>query len=516
MSYKIMKNSHNDPLFQFIKVMTKTEKRSFKLFVSRNSSNEDIKFIALFDTLDGMDQYNQDKILKKLDISKEQLSNLKAHLYEQLLISCRLIGTKHTKSIELHEQIDFAKILYDKGFFRQSLKILDKAKKRAIESELFIVAIEIVEMEKNIEIQSNAKNANNRSDILSIQSNELTNIVENINALSNITVQLYGLHLKLGFARSKRDLYLLESIFMPKLKHINHKETTLEMLHLYHAQMWYTYIRYDFVSCYKFACKIISLYNKTSSLFESHYDICLKAISRKMESLYLLGSYERLKETLEEYEKGLSSLEINDNGKITALYILYINKVNIIFIRGSFTENISIITDIEKFIVKNQSRLGQHEITMLHYKIACIFFGVGNYDKCLLYLQKIISIRDVMIRRDILCFARILNLIASYESGRDMNLDAQIKNVYLYLIKMNDMYNVQKEMLTFLKRLHSITASEVRGEIKKLYETLKQYEGDSYEQRPFLYMDILSWLQSKIEGKSFEKIIQEKFNNTLK
>lgn len=512
-----MKNSssHSDHLFQFIKVMTKAEKRSFKLFVSRSSSNDDIKFIALFDLLDSMDHYDQGKILQKLKISKDQLSNLKTHLYEQLLVSCRLIGVKHTRSIGLREQVDFAKILYDKGLYRQSLKILDRAKKRAIESELFIIAIEIVEMEKNIEIQSNTKDANSRADILSIQSNELTHIVENINALSSITVQLYGLHMKLGFARSERDLNLLESIFLAKIKEANHQETILEKLHLYHAQMWYTYIRYDFVSCYKFACKIISLYKTCSTLLESHYDIHLKALSMKMECLYLLGSYKRLTETLKNYQESLPTIEVNDNGKLAAQYLLYINKVNVIFICGSFTENIGIIKDIEQFLNKNQDRLGHYEITMLHYKIACIYFGVGNYDKCLLYLQKIIAVRDVMIRRDILCFARILNLIASYESARDSNLDLQIKNVYSYLIKMNDMYAVQKEMMAFLKRLHTITASEVRGEIKKLYETLKQYEGDSFEQRPFLYMDILSWLQSKIEGKSFEKIMQEKFNNRI-
>ncbi|MEG2759013.1 MAG: hypothetical protein RR908_03990, partial [Rikenellaceae bacterium] len=251
------------------------------------------------------------------------------------------------------------------------------------------------------------------------------------------------------------------------------------------------------------------------ALLEVHYDTYLKAISRKMECLYLLGSYERLVITLKEYEDNLSEVEINDNVKIAAQYLLYINKVNMIFIRGSFTENLSIINDIEHFITLNNSRLGHYEITMLHYKIACIYFGVGNYDKSLIYLQKIIALRDVVIRRDIHCFARILNLIASYESARDTNLDVQIRNVYTYLIKMNDMYAVQKEMMSFLKKLHTITASDVRGELKKLYETLKQYEGETYEQRPFLYMDILSWLESKIEGKSFERIIQDKFKNRI-
>ena len=39
---------------------------------------------------------------------------------------------------------------------------------------------------------------------------------------------------------------------------------------------------------------------------------------------------------------------------------------------------------------------------------------------------------------------------------------------------------------------------------------LKQYEDDPYERRAFLYLDILSWLESKIENRSVSEIIREK------
>lgn len=507
-------NQKSDPLFQLIKVLSKAEKRNFRLYVTRQSSNTGALFVTLFDALDSMDAYDDAKILERTGIRREQLPNIKAHLYNQILVSNRLLNVKHSKSIELREQIDFAKILYDKGLFGQSLKILDKAKKAAIANELFIIAIEIVEMEKNIEILYNTKNANSRADYLSMQSNQLTAIIENINDLSNISIQLYGLYLKLGFVRSKRDVEILESVFLPRIKAKQSTCTTmLEKLHLYYTQMWYTYINYDFLGCYKFSSKIILLYRDNINLMDQYYDICLKAIARNMEALYLIGDYKRFIDRLETYERKLPEIvdNINENGKLTAYYTLYINKVNGIFISGSFSENIGVIDEIENFIKRSGDRLGQYEITMLHYKIACIYFGINNYEKCLFYLQKIIAVRDNVIRRDILCFARILNLIASYESGNDYNLDAQIKNVYTYLIKMNDMYAVQREVMAFLKKVRRVSAFEVKNELKSLYEKLKQYEGEPFEQRPFLYLDILSWLQSKIENKNIEQVIQEKF-----
>jgi hypothetical protein len=39
---------------------------------------------------------------------------------------------------------------------------------------------------------------------------------------------------------------------------------------------------------------------------------------------------------------------------------------------------------------------------------------------------------------------------------------------------------------------------------------LSQYKNDPFERRSFLYLDILTWLQSNIEGKSIPEIIQQR------
>ena len=39
---------------------------------------------------------------------------------------------------------------------------------------------------------------------------------------------------------------------------------------------------------------------------------------------------------------------------------------------------------------------------------------------------------------------------------------------------------------------------------------LKKFEDDPYEKRAFLYLDIISWLESKINNKPVADIIKEK------
>lgn len=80
-----MTNTHKDSLFVLIKSLSKSEKRQFKLYVGRLGVNVDAKFLGLFNILDKLKQYDEKAILTSGVVKKAQLSNLKAHLYKQIL-----------------------------------------------------------------------------------------------------------------------------------------------------------------------------------------------------------------------------------------------------------------------------------------------------------------------------------------------------------------------------------------------------------------------------------------------
>ena len=127
-----MPNRSTDALFQLVKSLEKSEKRNFKLYVKRNSSSENLKTIQLFDALDKMADYDEKIMLhKNKSIAKQQLSNLKAQLYKQILSSLRIIRDDHNIDIQLHELMDYARILYNKGLYLQSLRALDRLKEMA-------------------------------------------------------------------------------------------------------------------------------------------------------------------------------------------------------------------------------------------------------------------------------------------------------------------------------------------------------------------------------------------------
>ena len=114
-------------------------------------------------------------------------------------------------------------------------------------------------------------------------------------------------------------------------------------------------------------------------------------------------------------------------------------------------------------------------------------------------------------REDLMCFSRILNLVAHYEAGLDYHLDRLIRSTYRFLIKMNDLHEVQKEMIKFLRDLPKVYPSDIKAEFKKLRDRLKVYEEHPFERRAFLYLDIISWLESNYENRPVAEIVKEKF-----
>ena len=243
----------------------------------------------------------------------------------------------------------------------------------------------------------------------------------------------------------------------------------------------------------------------------------IKGYANLLDALFQLQYHTRFCEILQEVEELQNNKLIVNNLNINILVFkfLYISKINKHFMEGSFLEATKIIPLIEEKLVEFKGQIDPERILMFYYKFASIYFGAADYRKCIYYLNKIIYFKDLQLREDIHCFARILNLMAHFEDGQDYQLDYQIKSTFHFIGKMNDQQQVQKEIFNFLRKSGKITPDELKGQFIQLYERLSKLYENRYERRPFLYLDILSYLKSRIENRPVDEIVKEKFK-TLK
>lgn len=500
-------------LFILIKSLSKSEKRQFKIFAGRLAKNSESNFVALFNTIDKMDEYDESQILKNTSITKTQLSNSKANLYRQILVSLRLTPQQQTTQIQIREQLDFATILYNKGLYQQSLKVLEKAKNLALENNEFNIGFEIVEFEKIIETQYITRSMFSRADNLAVTAKQLsiTNVLAS--KLSNLSLQLYSFLLKNGYAKNEDDFQKTKRYFFYHLPQFTLKELGFrEKLYLYMAQLWYSFIIQDFKGSYKNASNWVRLFHEYPKMIVANPVFYLKGNNYLLESLYFLRYPSRFETVLTQFVNTLESKDfiLNDNTRILKFLYLRYNEINLHFLHGSFQDGIKKIPTIEEELTELRTKIDAHHIMVFYYKFACLHFGVDDFENCIVYLDKIVNNKELEMREDLLCYARILRLISHYELGRDEHIEELIRSTFKFLIKMNDMHRVQAEIIVFLRSLNSIYPSELKQAFKALHEKLKLLEDHPFEKRSFLYLDILSWLESKIDGKSIQAVVLEK------
>lgn len=510
-----MANHQKDSLFVLIKSLTKSEKRQFKIFASRLETSSNTKFIELFNILDKSEAYDERLILKNGIIKKVQLSNLKSYLYKQILVSIRLNIPSQNIRYQLREQIDFAVILYNKGLYKQSLKILDKTKHQAIENDEKYMAYEIVEFEKLIESQYITRSMQGRADELVIQAKELNYKNTISSKLSNLSLQLYGIMLKTGYVKSDEEYKYIDDYFKKHITKLDEKKFGFrEKYWYYNAKLWRSFLVQDFVACYKYSLKWATLFYENQSMIYLNPVFFLKGNHYLLESLFLLKHKSNFKKYLELLETTINDPQFPVNDNISSLSFLYLynNKLNFHILQGTFSECEYLIPEVLSKIKLHSEHLDEHHEMLFYYKIACVYFGNEKHNECIFYLEKIINNKNLYVREDLACFSRILSLIAHYESGKDANMENQLKSAYKFLIKMNDLHEVQKEMIRFLKNLNSIYPNDIKKEFIRMKNKFVELEKNTYEKRAFLYLDLISWLESKIENRKIGDIIREKAN----
>jgi hypothetical protein len=514
-----MSNRNSDILFQLVHSLEKAEKRHFKLYIKRSSAKEDLKIIQLFDAIDKLSEYDEQTLLKKLaGVTKSQLSNLKTHLYKELLASLRLLKSSESIDLQLHEQLDYARILYNKGLYLQSLKILERAKELALTYNQDSFLIQVISLEKKIETLHITRSMQDRPDRLTAEANEVNEKRQMITQLSNLALQMYSWYVKNGHARDEEDEKGVDQYFQSYLPANAEKLTGFyERLYLCQSYCWFAFIKQDFLTYYRYAQKWIDLFNEQPVMINVETGHYIKGMHNLLNACFDLRNYQKFEIALQMFEDFASSEIANqhDNFKVQTFMYLYTAKINQCFMLGTFKEGLGLVPLIEKKLHEYNLYLDRHRVLVFNYKIATLYFGSGDYGTSIDYLQRIIN-DNVDLRYDIQCYARLLHLMAHYELGNFELMESLTRSVYRFMSKMHNLTVVEEEMFKFIRNTFHVSRHRLKIEFEKFLQKTKQLEKNRFETRAFAYLDIISWVESKVFNKTMGEIIHEKYLNSKK
>lgn len=79
------------------------------------------------------------------------------------------------------------------------------------------------------------------------------------------------------------------------------------------------------------------------------------------------------------------------------------------------------------------------------------------------------------------------------------------------MASMQNLSLVEEEIFKFLRKSFYMSPRKIKPEFEKLLHTIKRFETSKFETRAFAYLDIISWLESKVDDKPIYEIIRDKY-----
>ena len=106
--------------------------------------------------------------------------------------------------------------------------------------------------------------------------------------------------------------------------------------------------------------------------------------------------------------------------------------------------------------------------------------------------------------------------MSHFELGNFEIMDSLTKSVYRFMSKMQNLTVVEEAMFKFLRGSFHMSRHQLRPEFQKFLDQIKSLEKSRFETRSFAYLDIISWVESKVYEKPLSTIIRDKYLQSKK
>jgi hypothetical protein len=501
-----------DELTRLIQSLSKSEKRYFRMITSLQGGDKD--YVKLFDVVEKLGEYNEEKIkkiLKKEDFLN-RLPSVKNYLYSQILKSLRMNYIGSTIDSELKEMIEEITILYDKQLFKQCTKIIDKAKELAKANEQLLHLLELNLLEQKVLIE--ILNLDKFEKTLELSLAEELDLLEKQKSTAeyrNLYNQIVLINKKIKEARTEEEFKQFEKIIEhPLLQSFESAKTFDAKNYYYLIHLNYNHAKGDNKACLAIALKQLELLESFPQKIEEKPKMYIAALNNVLLSQIHLHSYKDFDKTLEKLRSiPLKSANIEVNRFVSS----YIFEMVMYLDTGEFTKSAAIRDNILEGLETHHDKINAIEEITLLYNLFYSYFGTGEFSKALNIINKLLNEYQKELRYDIQSAVRILNLILHYELGNSGLLEYNAVSAYRFLYKSKRLYKLENIILNFIrKKMHNIYTpkDEVEAFVELRKEFLPLLE-DPYEKKAFEYFDYISWFDSRIEKRSFEEIVKEKF-----
>lgn len=505
-------SSKQQKLYSLIQNLSKSEKRYFKLNSKQSVRDKGKNYLKLFDLLEKMPQYDEQELEKKLSnagVNTQYLAADKNHLFQLILRSLRNFHTARTSRLKVKECLEYAEILVDKGLLEIAQQQLQKSKKIALQHDLISYLPEILRMERKIngpvlkvsEIEN-----------LHIEYKESMEQLQDFNELDFLFRRANLIRQTLGKTRNPEELKKFDEVLKHPLLTAEKKLSFFAQLRFHQIWAGYYYSKNDWQKEYEENHRLLEFMAQKKEFLEE-YPLEYAATFSRVLILSKKASPEKYLETLHKF-RAIPSNTKRHHRRVKSLVecLAYSTEFVRMITVGEFDKAATIIPDFEKFLHEYQDLIEPAFVMNSYYKFAYVHIGLDDHSQALDYLNKVLNEFDEKLRPDVYRYAKILSLIVHLELGNYTLLPYIAHSVQNHFKSRQKLFETEKVLISFMKKVKP-NAPKSENWVTKLPQLRERFEGifqDENEKNALQYFDFMTWLESRIEERSFMEVKQEK------
>ncbi len=510
-----MSNKSSDSLFKLIKCMTKAEKRYFKVFSSRHIIGDSNNYLSLFNAIDSMSEYDEERLLKKLKgkAVTNRISISKNRLYNALLKSLDSFHSNSSVDARLQRQLHSVEILYNKSLYSQCMKLLQSAEKVAEKHEKLTILADIHKWEKRILEKDNYEGVQEKSrlDKMLKTDRSLTQRLQHFNELWSIKSRIFSRLYTHGKARCEEESEKLKSIIEELQLLTKEKpdgtENTYLLNHIYSA---YHFSLGEYEKCYPYLTNNLKLIEKKSYFFNEEPNIYLSVLTNTIHVGIRLGKWNDAKANITKLNKMPEKLasQTNEDLEFRLFSLAKSTELTLYTQSGEFEKGLDLVPSILEGLDKYSEMLSSLRKAHFYFNLAVIYFGMENYRESLKWLNKLLNSIEIDKTQDIHCIAQILNMVVHLELGNKDLLPYALRSTQRFLETRNKAYDFERIMIHFVNEsLKKRQDKTVNSLYSGLVNELELLRNNPMEQIVFEYFDFLAWAKSKQQGGKYRELL---------
>jgi len=502
----------SNELFDLIKSLTKSEKRFFKLQSSLQGGDKN--YVRIFDLIDDMESYDEElvKTTFKNETFIKHLPSEKNHLYKLILKALRGYYGENSISSFLQQEIKNIEILYDKGLFHECTKFLQRAKKIAERHDRFYYLFELLHWEKTLLEDAFEDGRFVDLDALIKEEQDVIAKLRNLAEYHVLYSKINYVFRSGGYTRTDENKKIVEEIMNHPL--IHGKNTALSSSAATicrYTQGFCSLANGDYETALARFNRVIEILDEETYLRSDLSKRYIRTQTNIVKCYLYLGKFEMAKKHID----AMRAMSTEDGFETPDMRVLIFKNAELLELEwlhrtGQFDVAVNKVDTLAAGLNQYESIMHKEYLMLFYFGFSYSYFGVGEYNKALHWLNKALNDNEGSLRQDFYSYIRLYNLAVHYELGNTGLLQYTIQSTTRYLQKRTRDFPVEKAIIqNFRKLIKTETAADKKKAFTRFREDLNEVIQTPEDRVIMRYFDYLTWIESKLSGQSLSDVMRK-------